>query len=204
MTQRKKPKATQEADLSVSDETPKAEVVVDASHLDTFVASDLEADSGAKDDVTHLDDQGEPVQPDSVEEVVEQISKEAFFVVFSHAFGLPGMIMPDWKPLAIQPDEERIAREACNAIYEILEIYYPAALMPQGDMFARLATAAPFVLAKVLVVREILTSRRRAKLEAKKGTFQTQRTAEPGPEGEAPTPDQMNADPGAWIGQEAA
>lgn len=208
MTQRKNAKATQEANLSASDEMPETDTASDAAHLDSFVASELEAEGGGEDDVTRLDEKGDPIQPEGVEQVVEKITKEAFFTVFRHAFGMPGMFSADWKPLAIQPEEEPIARDACNAIYEILEIYYPAALMPQGDTFARLAAAAPFVLAKVMVVREILNSKRRARIEAQAGakmTFQTKRTPEPkAGQGEELSPDQMVPDPTAFLAQEAA
>lgn len=135
-----------------------------AAHLMEFRAPDLDGSGGGEDDVIALGEDGEPVDQIDTAEAVELMSKDAFYVVIRHSFGLPGMFMPDWRPLAIQPSEETIARDASDAIYELLEIYYPGALMPQGDTFARLATAAPFILAKVMVVREILNAKRRARM----------------------------------------
>jgi len=138
----------------------------ESGHMTNFRAPELETEGGGADDVVMVDEEtGQPV--DLVAEV-EQISKAAFFVAFRHSFGLPGMFLPHWKPLAIQPAEVEIAQDASDAIYELLEIYWPAALSPQSETFGRIARAAPFILAKVMIVRMILEDRRKAKLEAAK------------------------------------
>ncbi|MCG7626496.1 hypothetical protein MHM88_01660 [Epibacterium sp. MM17-32] len=174
-----------------------------AEHMQSFRAPDLEAEGGGADDVVHLDaETGEPL--DAMAEV-EQISKEAFFVAFRHSFGLPGMFSAQWKPLAIQPDETEIARDASDAIYELLEIYFPSALSPQSEMFARLSRAAPFILAKVMIVRMILEERRRAAVAAK----QQRREGIEQPAQDTPQPansDQPPAGAGPldWMGQEQA
>lgn len=129
--------------------------------LEGFRAPDLEGSGGGADDVVMLGEDGAPIDHG---EAVEQMTKDAFWSVFRHGFGLPGLFSAPWKPLAVQPEEEEIARAASDAIYELLEIYWPGALMPQGDTFARLAAAAPFIMAKVLVVREILHQRRADRL----------------------------------------
>lgn len=174
-------------------------------HMMNFRAPELGDQGGAEDDMIDLGEDGQPIGQIDTQEAVEMMTKDAFYVVFRHAFGLPGMFMPQWRPLAIQPSEETIARDACDAIYELLEIYYPGALMPQGDTFARIATAAPFVLAKVLVVREILRARRARVVsedapEPPAGEFRTTRTETPANDNVAPT----EGDPTTWMNEEAA
>lgn len=130
----------------------------EAAHLDSFTAAEVDADAMPEDDVQRV---GE-----AAPETPEQISREAFGVVWRQAFNLPGLIAPSWKPLAVQPAEEEACQAASDAAYEILEIYWPAALHPAGDMAARLAALVPFVLAKVLVVREILAAAKSERIEA--------------------------------------
>lgn len=133
-------------------------------HLNDFRAPDLELEGGGGDDVVQVDPEtGEMPQP---AEAVELLTKSAFYTVFKTAFAVPGMLGRDFKPLAIQPDEEDTARDASDAVYELLEIYFPQALMPQSEGLARIMRAAPFIMGKVLIVREILTARRIAKMEA--------------------------------------
>jgi len=147
--------------LASSDEIDAPEVpelADDGAHLDTFRAADMDDDAPAADDVVDLDDEGQPIAGPVG---VEQISKEAFWIVFEQSFALPGMFVPIWKPLAVQPDEKDAARSASDAVYELLEIYFPSALMPQSDTLARLLACVPFLLAKIMVVRAIMADRRK-------------------------------------------
>lgn len=89
---------------------------------------------------------------------VEQISRDAFFEVFKMAFSAPGIALPALRPMAVQEGEEPQARAASDAIYRLLEIYFPAALMPGSETLACLMTAAPFVIGKVMVVRAALAA----------------------------------------------
>ncbi|NVK16714.1 MAG: hypothetical protein HWE35_21285 [Rhodobacteraceae bacterium] len=180
-------------------------------HMTSFRAPELETEGGGADDVVPVDQEtGEPVA--EVPEV-EQITKEAFFVAFRHGFGLPGIFMPMWKPLAVQPDEVEIARDASDAIYELLEIYFPSALMPQSENFMRITRAAPFLVAKIMIVRMILEDSRRAKIEAaqqRKAQFRSVRSDQdaapaagsPANEDYAPPPGTQS--PMAWADGEAA
>lgn len=182
-----------------------------SGHMTGFRAPELETEGGGADDVVQVDQEtGEPV--DLVAEV-EQISKAAFFVAFRHSFGLPGMFLPMWKPLAIQPDEVEIAQDASDAIYELLEIYFPAALAPQSETFMRISRAAPFILAKVMIVRMIFEERRRAKIEtikARQAQFRSVRgnqDAAPvagSPANDDYAPPQGATSPMAWADGEAA
>ena len=158
-----------EAENGPSGETaeldPPAETEADAGpeHLDGFRAPTIEAEGGGEDDPVAVDPETGDVP--SAAEAVELIGKGAFYTVFKTAFAAPAMFMgADWQPLAIQPHEDEIARDASDAIYEILEIYYPAALTPQSEGFARIMRAAPFIAAKVMIVRAILQARRAERL----------------------------------------
>ena len=192
-----------EAAQPLSDEMPD----FSAAHMETFRAPDLDGGGGGEDDVVALNEDGQPVDMIDTGEAVELMSKDAFFVVFRHGFGLPGMFSPTWKPLAIQPEETQIARDACDAIYELLEIYFPAALLPQGDTIARLMTAGPFIIAKVMVVRMILAAQRQEKIAPKRPAsdpapeFKSARTEAPANDNAEPA---EYVDPVGWIGQEAA
>ena len=166
-------------------------------HMETFRAPDLDLDGGDADDVVTVDPAtGEAPQPPVS---VDLIGKPAFYTVFKTAFAVPGMVVADLKPIAIQPDEAEIAREASDAVYELLEIYYPSALMPQSEGFARVMRMFPFVAAKVMVVREILTARRMARIEAANAA----RRGAPGPEFRstraAPEPANTDAPPQSSV-----
>lgn len=173
-------------------------------HMLDIRAPEIEFEGGGADDVVSVDPEtGEiPAEP----EPVELIGKAAFWMVFKTSFGLPGMFATSWKPLAIQPEETEIARDASDAIYELLEIYYPAALMPQSETFGRIARAFPFVMAKVMIVRTILTEQRLARMQAV-----NEPRREQAPEfcssRAAPEPANTNAPPSdafGWMGAEQA
>ena len=101
-----------------------------------------------------VDEEGQPLDDGPP----EQITKEAFWVVFQTAFNMPGMILSDLKPMGIQPGEESGARAASDATYSLLEIYFPSALMPQSETLAHILIAGPFFVGKAMVVREIIRS----------------------------------------------
>lgn len=182
-----------------------------AAHLDGFRAADLDAGEAGADQVQEVGADGEPVAGDPVEP--EQLSREAFYTVFYNAFGLPGMFAADFAPLAIQPGEEPPARAASDAIYELLEIYYPKALLPMGDTLARLFAIVPFAMVKAAVVRDILRARAEARREAAREAAQARARAGQAahvPQEAGPPPANDNAAPPgahgavAWMGDGAA
>ena len=124
----------------------------DGSHLDEIRMPDLENQTSDPDAPFEVGDDGVPIDAPPP----EMVDKDAFWVVFQTAFNLPGQLMRDLKPLAIQDVETQGARAASDATHSLLEIYYPAALMPQSETLAHILVAAPFFIGKVLVVREIL------------------------------------------------
>jgi hypothetical protein len=144
----------------MADEQHEAPEVDQAAHLDEFRAPDLGADDPADDDVISADGDGEFEGEWPPNDGPEIMDREAFWVVFSTAFSLPGTLVTEFKPLAIAEGEQEQGRAAADAVYSLLEIYYPKALMPMGETMAHVLTAAPFFLAKAMVVRSILEARR--------------------------------------------
>lgn len=134
----------------------------DGSHLGSFVMQEIEAGGGGgEDDPIGVGEDGNPL-PERVEP--EQISQEAFWIVFQTAFDMPAMVISQFEPMAagvaIQQRERDIARACSDAIYALLEIYYPKALLPGSDTVAHVIAATPFLFAKVMIVREIFRARR--------------------------------------------
>lgn len=176
-------------------------------HLASFRAPELETEGGGADDVLPVDQEtGERLDLDGGE-AVEQISQAAFFEVFKIGFAVPGMMVSDFGPVAVQPEEETQARAASDACYRLLEVYYPKALMPGSDKLADFITAGSFIMGKVMIVRMILQARRVAALEAvneretdrgePQGEFRSQRTATAANDN-TPPPANVNS-PFAWA-----
>lgn len=167
----------------------------DGAHLDQIKMPDLEDEGPDPDAPIQIGEDGEPID----DAPPEQITREAFWVVFQTAFNLPGQILPDLRPMGIQPHEVGGAQAASDAVYSLLEIYYPSALMPQSETMAHLMVAAPFFIGKAMVVREII--------RAKKAKPVQQEQPAPKPESKpAPEPDDMQPKGDSWHlpGQAAA
>lgn len=62
----------------------------------------------------------------------------------------------------ISQDEEPAAREASDDLYDLLEVWYPAALNPQTGTFKKLCTVGGFLFYKLQVIRAAIADRRRA------------------------------------------
>lgn len=147
-----------------------------AAHLDEIRAPDLDANTGpAADDWRSVHDE---ITADDVSEVIDLIGKDAFFRVFQTAFAVPAMIQPRWQPVAVQSHEIGAARDASDALYDLLEIYYPAALKPQSVTLDCLVRAGPFIAAKVMVVRSILAARIEPDRGATGAEFKSRRAPE--------------------------
>lgn len=134
-------------------EVERPEIAPEAAHLAQLVVPDID-EAGAVD----------PLAPHDADDVPEpepeQISKESFFEVWQISFAAPGMVHPAFKPLAVQPEEGDSARAASDAVHRLLQIYYPAALMPGSETIALLMQAGPFLIAKVMVARSIMVALR--------------------------------------------
>lgn len=173
--------------FSVEEETPRdvepPKVETGAEHLDAIRAADLDPVAGGEDAVRGIED----IEAGEIAE--ERLSRDQFFEVFQLSFGLPGMFVPAFAPVAIQDHEQAQARGASDATYRLLELYFPRALSPAGETATLLLTAGPFFIAKAMIVRHCLASGR-AKPQA-----QAEKAADPGA---------GYASPFAFADQEAA
>lgn len=177
----------------------------DAAHLAGFRAPELDTGGGGEDAVIELDEAGQVIGMEDAEIEPDQISRDAFHEVFKMGFNMPGLFVPVFKPLAIQEGEEPPCRAASDAVYRLLEIYYPRALMPAGETVALLAAAAPFFIAKAMVIRSIMADMREAKAAEKKAMREGQ--ADPGgdaPQDDQPAPARRSSGALGWMDQEAA
>ena len=82
----------------------------------------------------------------------------------------------------IQADERKKARAASDAFHRLLEIYYPSALTPNSETLALLFAAAPFIVGKVMVVKDLMRLQKMARIEAR------QKPAQPRPDSEMKQP----------------
>ncbi len=132
----------------------------DGSHLDSIGVNEIDTSGAGSDAVFTIDQDGNQVGADLDDEPPAQMDREAFYIVFSSAFNLPPAFVPDLAPLAIKPEEEAPARAASDGVYALLEIYYPAALMPQGETFAHLMAVIPFAMVKISAMRAVIAARK--------------------------------------------
>ncbi|QIE44464.1 hypothetical protein G5B38_02375 [Pseudohalocynthiibacter aestuariivivens] len=123
---------------------------------------DIEGEFTDPDAPQEVNEEGELIGAELAEP--ERIDRAAFWVVFETGFSMPGMFQTDLAPLAIQPEEKPTARAASDAVYSLLEIYYPKALMPGSETLAHVMIAGPFIAAKLILLRTILAHRRAERL----------------------------------------
>lgn len=144
------------------------------AHLDTFVIPENDDSFVDPDAPQEIGEDGEPIAP---EFAPERLDKAAFYITFKIIFQVPAMLDKDFAPLAIQSGEEDQGRAASDAAYDLLEIWYPAALEPNSESIAHLMIVVPFLAGKVMLLRMIL--------EDKRNTIEHVPTRQPTPEPEA-------------------
>ncbi|WP_321363549.1 hypothetical protein [uncultured Celeribacter sp.] len=171
---------TTDTDLNFDDmNAPEAVTSSDpGAHLDSFRAPDIDGETFADDDPIQIGEDGEPlagqIEP-------ERMSREAFAAVFRLSFNMPGMMLPDFKPLAITDEKEEPFADAADAAYNLCEMYFPSILLASNDTFAAIMRMTPFLIMQTGAVRAILIERRKAKaatVEAPEGSFKSSRTPE--------------------------
>lgn len=163
---------------SLSDDQEAATYVEDGAHLDALRAPDFDDDQQDEEAPYVVGEDGE--RADFIPPEPEQMTREAFFDLFCSAFDVPGVFIPDFAPLAVQKDERPRARLASDAVYSLLQIYYPGALTPDSELVQHLLAAAPFFIGKVMVVREILRARNAQPFDSNSATRSDQAKPEPG------------------------
>ncbi len=122
-----------------------------------------EVDPGAGARVIPLDDEGEDVPPfDELEEEPEKqpIEFDDFYSMFQLAFAAPGEYDEDFKPLAIQPDEEENARKAARVTYDLLKQYVPSWLTNIDSKLMLWLGAGMFFMGKAKILAVILHHKR--------------------------------------------
>ena len=129
-----------------------------ASAIASLVVPDLDAGDIDPDAPQEVDADGQIIPSEEYEP--DALDKDAFFMVFQTAFDMPAMFVEELAPLAIQENEQRPARAASDAVYSLLEIYYPAALVPNSPVLAHIMAAFPFFFAKAMIVRELIRAKR--------------------------------------------
>ena len=172
-----------------------------AARLDEIRAPDLDGiDETAPDDLRPA--QEETDEFDTASNVVELIPRDGFFRVFQTAFAVPGMIQPKWQPVAIQPHETSAARDASDAVYDLLEIYYPAALKPQSATLECLRRAGPFIAAKIMVIRAIMAKPVEPQDRPEKepvAEFKSRRAEQPEPASDSSVSGEWQPDPATYV-----
>jgi len=153
---------------------------------------DIEGDFADSDAPQEVNEDGDLIS-DEIDSP-ERIDRAAFWVVFETGFSMPGLFQPDLAPLAIQPDEKAPARAASDAVYELLLIYYPKALMPGSETLAHVLIAGPFIAAKLMLLRSIFAHRRAERMRPV-----NKRAAPPIPANDDRLPDVV--DPHAWLNE---
>lgn len=168
-------------------------------YMDTFRAPEI----GGEGDLEHDVVTPEQAEAANDNEAPEPLDKAAFWIVFKAGFAIPGGFFPDFAPLAIQPHEEPPARAASDSIHDLLGIYFPAALLPQSKTLALVLGAAPFLIMKVAVVREIMRGRALAKMQERQAVNQNHAPTGGGGGNPQPTPPAGGyASPVGWMDAE--
>lgn len=199
-----------------NDNGPELDYADEAAILDTFKAPDFGEIEGDEAAVIYgaNDNEGEDIEGggSGAGAGAEPMGKDSFWIVFQSAFQLPAVIVPHMGGLAITEEETPSARAASDAVHSLLEIYYPKALMPMGDTFALILTAAPFLWLKVMVVKTALQT---AKIEAANKRREAMRAGsvehgQPANDNEAPPAEQAapefksSRSPMSWMDAEQA
>lgn len=172
-----------------TDGTSTANSLDEAAHLDGFIMPDVEAfEDHTPDAPILIGEDGEPIEPDPDP---VQIDKDAFFEVFCMAFDMPAMMIPGFEPFGVQEGERKKARAASDSFHRLLEIYYPSALTPNSETLALLFAAAPFIVGKVMVVKDLMRLQKMARIEA-------QRPSQPQPDSESKQPPAQPSELQEW------
>ena len=133
---------------------------VDGSHLSSFVIPENDDEFVDPDAPKAIGEDGQLVETEAV-----KLDQAAFYVTLKTLLSVPGMYDKDFLPVAVQSSEEDQARACSDAVYALLEIWYPAALQPNSETLGHLMVAVPFIAGKVMLVRTILITKRMKPVE---------------------------------------
>jgi hypothetical protein len=140
----------------------------ESAHLDDIVMRDISDGSEDLDAPVSAEEYSRH-EAEQVEEArrADLITPDQFWVYFQGAFAAPGALMPDFRPLGIQPDEEYAARKASDSLHWLLDKHFPFMLEQKNETIAHLSVCLPFLYVKVMVVREIFRARKAQPVEGR-------------------------------------
>lgn len=173
----------------------------EGAHLDAFRVADDEAELTDADFVT-VDESGQAVE---VDPEPGQMPREAFAAVWNTAWNLPGMMLPEYKPLQITPEKEAPSNEAADAVYDLAEVHFPWLLDAGNSTMGAVLRILPFGIMQAGAMRAILIEKRRAKAEAAAKTDEPEFQSKRAPANQD-SPPPAPTDPAAFLDaeQEAA
>lgn len=170
------PNADQEQPAPVLDETSDE---AQAARLKTFRIAPVDTGE-AESAIVPIGAGVEPELDQEQQPQPEIMSEEAFLATWRLSWNLPGMMVPEFKPLGIDSEEKGEAcDEAGGAVYELLRLHFPRALAIENETFGLIARALPFALMQAGAVRAILAERRRARMEWNKRTVEHEARPQP-------------------------
>ncbi len=88
------------------------------------------------------------------------ISPEQFYQSVKMAFAAPQMVSPAFEPIAIQPNEVEMARQATDSAHALLLMWYPQALRPGNETLGHVLMMTPFLASKVMIIYGIIKQAR--------------------------------------------
>lgn len=189
------------------EQTPVSEAATefDATHLMGFSVAEDEPDA-ADAGFIPLDEDGQEIMPDAPP---EHMPRSAFTAVWTTAWNIPGMMMPDYRPLQITDDKKPASDEAADAIYDLALEHFPGLISQNNATMGAVMRILPFGMIQAGAVRAILIEKRKARQSAPEGpqaTFASQRAQKPANTPENP-PQAHTAPEGGvmnWMDEERA
>ncbi len=177
--------------MSKTTSLPDEAAAPEAEHdLDSFRAGDLDPAGGDEGAILEASEDGSfGAAEDDV--VPASLDRDAFWETWKIAWSLPASIDPALSPLSVQPESEGRERAASDAIHRLLEIWYPAALQPQSETIGLALVAAPVLIGKAMIIREVLADRR-----ARRNAAPVQAARRPPPPDDGGAPDTSGA---GWL-----
>ena len=165
----------------------------DGAHLDGFRMNDADADADDA-DFLDVDDNGAAI---ALSAETGKMSRAAFSAMWQTAWNIPGMMLPEYKPLSITDEKSEACDEAAAAIYDLAEMHFPWLIEEKNSTIGSIARAFPFILMQAGAFRAIMAQKRRDRIEAMQPA-NTNAAPQSKPATEA------TSDPNSWMDGEAA
>jgi hypothetical protein len=119
----------------------------------------------------------------------ERMTKDAFWVMFKGSFKvasvLPFVGIPE---LAIANDEVEHGRVASDAIFDLLEMYFPSFFDRDREVLGLLIAAGSFLIMKAVIVKAVLEARTAQKIADQNVQKQQRNQPQPAPQPQTAPP----------------